>query len=433
MPTIHPFTEGKIPNHTYSAAIIFLLLQFIINASVSFRGSERVLSLVNDALGNPLPKVPSWYSVRSWFLRMGHYKLTRPKTIADDWAWIIDHTIKLGKTKCLLILGIRLSELPEGKVLHHQDLEPIDLVPVETSNGEIVWQQLEEAKSKTGIPRIIVSDYGSDLKTGIQQFCNAHPSCAHVYDIKHKTACLLKADLEKDEAWLAFKKLAGLTRNQLQQTALAHLRAPNQRSKARYMNIGILLEWGQNTLQVITEKTDFSDAEKQQLPKLEWLRDYEDTMKAWDESLQVMKLSEQWVRQEGITSEGYSKMEKQFQEKLPELNYEKAISLRKTLLDFVKIQAKGCQPNEAWLGTSEAIESMFGKQKYIDRNYVKEGFTSLILGIGSLVGSMTIETVKEALNSTSVKDVTQWCNDKLGKTVMSKKIATYSGKSTTMD
>lgn len=384
------------------------------------------MSLVNDALGNPLPKVPSWYSVRSWFLRMGHYNLTRLKTIADDWAWIIDHTIQLGKTKCLLILGIRLSELPEGKTLHHHDLEPIDLVPVETSNGKIVWQQLEEATLKTGVPRIIVSDYGSDLKTGIQQFCNAHPSCVHVYDIKHKTACLIKADLEKDEDWLAFKKQAGLTRNQLQQTALAHLRAPNQRSKARYMNIGILLKWGQNTLQLITEKTDFNDTEKQQLPKLEWLKAYEGKMQAWDESLQVIKLSEQWVREKGITSESFAMMNKQYQEALPKLSYEKAISLRKTLLNFIKTQAKGCQPNEVWLGSSEIVESLFGKQKYIERNYVKEGFTSLILGIGSLVGPMTIEKVKEALSSTSVKDVTQWCKDKLGKTVMSKKIAAYS-------
>ncbi|HFC91950.1 MAG TPA: hypothetical protein ENJ51_03980 [Leucothrix mucor] len=94
------------------------------------------------------------------------------KVIANDWCWIVDHTIQLGTTKCLLILGIRLSDLPpEGESLRYEHLEPIDLFPVETSNEEIVWQQLETTALKTDIPRVIVSDYGSDLKSGIEKFC----------------------------------------------------------------------------------------------------------------------------------------------------------------------------------------------------------------------------------------------------------------------
>jgi len=51
---------------------------------------------------------------------------------------------------------------------------------------------------KTGVPRAIVSDYGSDLKSGIDKFCAARETCVSLYDIKHKTACLLKAELSKD-------------------------------------------------------------------------------------------------------------------------------------------------------------------------------------------------------------------------------------------
>ena len=170
--------EENLFGHTYSATVILLLIKLVLDAAVSLRGSERVLTIVNDVINNPLDRIPSWLSVRSWLLRIGHYKLMRNKQHATDWCWITDHTIQLDKTKCLLILGVRLSELPpKGEHLRYCALEPIDLVPVERSTGEVVWQQLEQAALKTGIPRVIVSDYGSDLKSGIEKFCNAHTHC----------------------------------------------------------------------------------------------------------------------------------------------------------------------------------------------------------------------------------------------------------------
>jgi len=421
-----PLNAVKIAHHSYSATLIFLMLQLVLNAAVSLRGSSRVLTIVNDVLGQPLARVPSWFSVRSWLLRVGYYKLMRPKTIADDWCWIIDHTIQLGKTKCLLVLGIRLSEMPKGRNLQFQDLEPIDLLPVEASNGEVVWQQLEKTAAKTGIPRAIVSDAGSDLKLGIGQFCAKHENCVSVYDIKHKTACLLKAELSKNEDWKAFIKQAAQTKKQLQQTVLSHLKPPNQRSKARYMNIEILLRWGIETLKIVSMSKDFNEAEQQQLPKLVWLKSYEDKLTEWDGLLQVANLTEQFVRQEGITRDGYQALERQFQKQKTELNYASSIKLKSNLIDFVTTQGQACKENERLLGSSEIIESVFGKQKYLERDYAKEGFTSLILGIGAFVGTLTVDDVKEALISTPVKKVLKWCEEELGETLQSKKKIAYS-------
>ena len=44
---------------------------------------------------------------------------------ADDWMWIIDHTLQLGDRKCLVILGLRQSawEQAESRVMSHQDVE----------------------------------------------------------------------------------------------------------------------------------------------------------------------------------------------------------------------------------------------------------------------------------------------------------------------
>jgi hypothetical protein len=423
---VTPLNEGNIQYHSYSATTIFLMLQMVLNAAVSLRGCERVLNIMNDVLNKPLASVPSWFSVRSWLLRLGYYNIMQEKIIADDWCWIIDHTIQLGKTKCLLILGTRLSKLPKDRSLQYKDLEAIDLLPVTTSTGDIVWQQLEKTATKTGIPRAIVSDCGSDIKLGVARFCKEHESCASLYDIKHKTACLLKAELNEDKDWQEFIKQASDTKKQLQQTPLSHIKPPNQRSKSRYMNIEILLTWAVETLKILENKRDFSEAEKEQLVKLEWLKTYKNKLQEWDELLRVGTLTEQCVRQEGITREVYQVLERQFQKNLPELKDSTAIKLKSNLIEFVKIQGLVCKEDERLLGSSEVIESIFGKQKYLEREYAKEGFTSLILGIGAFVGTLTVETVKEALIATPAKKIKKWYKEVLGETLQSKKNAAYS-------
>lgn len=133
----------------------------------------------------------------------------KPKHISDDWVLIPDHTIQLGEDKALLMLGVRLSDLIKGDmILNHEDVEPINLLPVKTSNGNIVFQQLEDTINKIGVPRLILSDHGSDLHSGINQFLEKHPETSFIYDIKHKTAALLKQILQNDETWKEFTALA---------------------------------------------------------------------------------------------------------------------------------------------------------------------------------------------------------------------------------
>lgn len=119
-----PLKEVHIPNHTYSATTIFLLLQLVLSA-ISRRFSVRALTIINDVFGKALDKVPSWFSVRIWLLRLGYYKLRRSKPIANDWCWIADHTIQLGKIKCLLILGIRVVRFLKEEVLIIKTSNPL--------------------------------------------------------------------------------------------------------------------------------------------------------------------------------------------------------------------------------------------------------------------------------------------------------------------
>ena len=157
-------------HHSFSYGHIILFLSLVLSSSTSLRGANRAIETFFLFFDLKLSS-PCWYTGRFWLLRLGYYKLTRKKEQAEDWVWIIDHTVQIGSEKCLIILGIRLSSLPEDRSLNHEDVEPIALEPVRKSNGDIVYEQLKKTINKTGVPREIVADYGSDLKTGIKKLC----------------------------------------------------------------------------------------------------------------------------------------------------------------------------------------------------------------------------------------------------------------------
>ena len=87
-----------------------LFLRLVLQG-VSLRGVPRVLEVISQALGLALP-IPHWTTGRLWLLRLGHALLTRTLQKADDWVWLIDHSVQIGQEKCLVILGIRLRDLP---------------------------------------------------------------------------------------------------------------------------------------------------------------------------------------------------------------------------------------------------------------------------------------------------------------------------------
>ena len=56
-----------------------------------------------------LQRAPVANTGQMWLLRLGLFELSRPKEAAEDWVWIVDHTVQIGVQKCLLIAGVRSS------------------------------------------------------------------------------------------------------------------------------------------------------------------------------------------------------------------------------------------------------------------------------------------------------------------------------------
>ena len=97
-----PLFQHVVPYHTYTVGHMLWFVSLVVSAATSLRGASRVLALSMSLLQLALP-APSWCTGRLWLLRLGYYKLTRPKQQAEDWVWIVDHTMQLGVEKCLVI------------------------------------------------------------------------------------------------------------------------------------------------------------------------------------------------------------------------------------------------------------------------------------------------------------------------------------------
>lgn len=416
-------------HHKYSVGHMFLFISLVLTASTSFRSASHSLKIVGNYLQIPL-SCPSWFSGRLWLLRLGYYKLMMPKTISEDWVWIIDHTIQAGVEKSLVILGIRLSCVPSERSLKHEDLEPIALIPVKKSNGDIIYQQLEDTIPKTGIPRQIIGDHGSDLKKGIKKFCDKHSETIYTYDIKHKTASVLKYELEKDEDWLKFASLAGETKKKVQQTQLSFLSPPNQRTKARYMNIDTLIKWGQDTICFFDKnqknKSEYPQVdEKQLVEKIGWIVDFRNQIKEWSELIELINITENFVRNEGLYREAYKELKKRL---VNIAQTKRTQKVRAKLISFVIKESFKGEPDERLVGSSEVLESVFGKLKYLEQDQSKSGFTGLILSIPAMVSKTTGEIIKKAMEIVPTKTILDWCKTMLGKSVQAKRKEAYKSK-----
>jgi len=204
----------------------------VLCAAASMRSAAAVLELFAPYLPY-VERTPVANSGRLWLLRIGLFELSREKEQADDWVWMMDHTIQLGSWKCLIVVGIRLSSwLADRRPLRHEDLTLLNLTPMEKSTGEAVDEQLRASMEKTGVPLGIVSDGGSDLRRAMDFLHQDYPEIRHLLDIKHKNALLLKKELESNDRWGAFVTRANQTKLGVTQTSLAFLNPPSLKTKA---------------------------------------------------------------------------------------------------------------------------------------------------------------------------------------------------------
>ena len=246
----------------------------------------------------------------------------------------------------------------------------------------------------------------------------AQPATAWLYDIKHKTACLLKHALEHDASWANFAEKAHRFKQQVSLTPLAALAPPQQRSKARYMNLDVLVDWARESLLALEHPKALRKAGldvRQVEEKLGWLRKFAQPVRRWREMLAVIGAAEHYVRHEGI----HAQAAEELAARLPKSAIPAVQRLRKQLLEFVQTQGQQVRADERLLGSSEVLESIIGKFKHVAGEGGRHGLTGMALSIGALVGKQAVATVQAAMTEVTTPAVWNWCRSHLGATVQS--------------
>jgi hypothetical protein len=385
----------------FSVSLVCLACDLVLRTGASFRTADAVLALIAQYWNLPFA-TPSFSTIRSWILRRGCYALCCPLPKDVRWVWLIDHTIQIGSQKLFVIFGCPLGDVPFGKRnLALADLRLIALVPMEESTHELVDAELEKATARTGVPHSIVSDHATDLKKGIEDFQQRHPETVHVHDVAHYGANVLENRWERDPRWKEFLRQLSQGNQKMRQTAEAYLLAPTLRSKARFMNVGPLLRFTRRVLRLLVKETP----NERVVEKYGWLLDYREALAGWLEQYRLVQMTIERVRRHGVDGNTLAELEKSWGE----------LSDRpgtKMVAGYMRVYARRyggrAAAGETLVGSTEALESSFGKLKRLEGDASKEGFTGMVLALGALTGNASEPEVREALDAVPGKEAEGW-------------------------
>jgi hypothetical protein len=427
--------DHRVPHHAHSLGLMQLFLQLVLRAALGFRGAAGALKVCSPLYPTE-ESAPSPNGGQMWLLRLGLYELSRPKEQADDWVWIIDHTIQVGPAKCFLVVGVRLSAWEAKRsqpdcsaALEHEDLSVWMIEPVKKSDGATVQRQLLELSRQTGVvPRQLLSDGGADVQSGIKQFCALHPQTAGRKDTPHAAANLVKHELERDANWAAFLRDASHAKAKMRQTDLAFLLPPELKAKARWMNLDPLLKWSRKALDFVASPRPVpgvsleTDVVEEQMG---WLRSYREPLLAWSEMLEVAAVTLNYVREHGY----HAAAKDELQAELAPFTASEETSASRVaagLLKFVDEQSRELSAGQRLLGSSEVLESLIGKAKQLEGQQSKSGFTKTILGTAASVGRLTQQKIHAALATVKVRNVTAWVQKHIGTSVQSQRLHAFA-------
>lgn len=416
-----------MPRHQFSAEMISL--SCLLSNVTGFRAVPKVLQCIATAFDLPL-KIPTRDAVRNWSCRNGVAILGESEK-ADDWIWMIDHSVQLGRMFALVVLAIRKSQLPRSRPLRREDMAPLAVMPSSTRDKQEVSRQLRKVADRTGIPLAILSDGARELHEGAQGLKAAGFEGVHLDDIKHMVANLLKRKLGREPRFQAFMAHVGQTTASIQQTELDHLLPPRKKEKCRFMNFDQLIDWATMVeSQLAASGAAASGASERLREKLGWLGEFADDLCGWRECRQLIGQVLRQANHEGVYVGSSDELRNQL-EQCPAAS-RLARDLREELVSLYRCnEAKLSSLKEEHLRlpcSTEVLESAFGGFKAIQGPHGRGTFTSLLAVFATLFDTCTPEKIRERFASTGNTELQAWIQEAgLTNSTQSRRTRAYHG------
>ena len=412
------------PLHTVALAI-----RLVVFGLTSLRGSCRVASVFSNWFKDGFP---CHVAVQNWLMRLGLYKLTKPLKRRADWIYILDYTIDFGAKKCLVLLGITLESFRNcGCRPSHRDMEVLSVEIHRKACATSVLEALKTVSRRIGEnPAQIVSDHGSDIKKGVELFVEKNPGITYTYDITHKAALLLKHHLKDDPNWQRLVTQTCATKRAVVHTKLAFAAPPKPRDKARWLNLDSYLDWAEKMLAFADRKEesrrDKSDADTVDWETFEekfgWLREFRPHLREWRTMLDLLQAAKDEIKHNGLRLKSVEQFEKAIAG--TQLDTERLRCLRNQLLTHIQTQTAltaTAEKDQPWLGSSDIIESMFGKYKNFSARTPMKEVGKTVLSMPVFTSDVTLSDVKEAMENVSMRDLREWLAENVGDTLFARR------------
>lgn len=408
----------------YPLKTVVIAIKLAVAGLLSLRGIKRSLALFNHCFNGG---VPCHAVVQNWLMRYGLYKLKQVPAKRNDWVFFLDHSIEFGKKQCLLVLGVTLEKFRKNKCrLRHKDMEVLAVDIVESATAASVTDCLEKITKNTGIPVQFLSDGGRNILKGCIEFMKlqtANASIRQTYDVTHKTALILKHQLEEDKTWLTFCRKVIESKRSLVHTELGFLSPPKPRDKSRWQNLDAYVKWAEMILQQKTESMSNAEAERF-TDKLSWLQEYRQHIREWRMMLDILDAVKTEVKINGFRKQ----TKREFQKSIScmKINSLRLKDVRDEVFTYVESECAGI--TGVYPGCSDIIESVFGKYKNFSGKSPMKEIGRSILTIPVFTSNVDYNEVKEAMESVSAKDVSTWLKENIGTSLLTRRKRAFKFK-----
>lgn len=399
----------------FSTAIILSILSAKITTSSSFRSLSKVFVAINIHLD--LGKsVPSFSTSMLWVKKIGYFQLQLSKEKADDWIIIVDESIGIGQEKVLVVLGVRRSKIDFSRPLKLQDMVPVLVKSKEKWTGDDIAHELRHVRQLLGSVIYAVTDACSTLKSGLKK-----AGISHVYDITHAMAIAMEKLYKHDSDFKEYASMAGQMRFKLCSSKNAHLIPPNQRSKARFLNIDVISNWGLMALKAL----DRNDITEQEISQLEWVKEKEAFIIEMNAVMGIVEEISVILKNNGLSK----KTKKECISVLKKCKSGKLKQLKQYVLSYLDENiGLISRRTEKLLCCSDIIETTFGRYKNELGKNPMSGITDLVLIIPALTARLTADEINAAIDNCSVKDIKNWKKENLCNSLLSRRKAIFHNK-----
>ncbi len=418
-------SDLPIRGHTYGPKLICLCVNLA--KRIGFRSANAALKIVFEFL-EIQDTIPSHDSIRSWACRIGVAITDEEEQTSENEMWISDHSNQIGQEKVLTIARLRDEDIPPpGETLSRSRLKVIAVIVGKSWKREDVRREYDKLATKRGAPSSLLTDGAVELHESADALVKHAKNGVHIIrDIKHKGANIIESLIGKDPRFVEFLSHIGRTRSLIQQTELSHFTPPQQKTKARFMNLGPLLKWAEMVSFQLSRphsKARANISAKRMNEKLGWMRKYRSDIARWSECHAVMQHSLSYLERNAVESGTVSILRQSLAQAFKGMQYRYEASRQMTdrLMESISEIESQLKLGERVWALSDNLESVFGGFKRLERQHSKGGFTSLVAALPIVTEDLTPARVRDCLTRVSVKRLKEWVELNLGETVTAKR------------